>query len=445
MQKPRVLMIGPPIYDFASYDLFMQPYGLLRIAAWLKSSGYEVHLLDCLNYQDEVTERVLGPPRRKANGTGKLFKSPAVLPGSIHPIPRQYHRYGILTRQIVAALKRREYDLVCVTSGMTYWYEGLIEVCELVRLHAPRARLVIGGIYASLMPGHCRKVTSPDALITGDADSSLPVILSSFGLPEPETRLPDFPSPAPELYDRRAAVIRLNTGCPLSCDYCASDLISPTCHSCDPIEAAQHILKLRRRFGTRHVGFYDDALLLRFEQVLKPFLEHLWSHARDWEFYTPNAVHIRYITREVAQTLRQRGFRELRMGYESSSQEFHQEHDRKFQQGEFHDALGYLKEAGFSSKELSVYVLAGLPGQHHREVLRSIDEVASCGIGVSVAEFSPVPGTPAFDQTIRQCQWPLMEEPLYQNNSFQPTAWEGFTRDDMALVKRRARETRLGQ
>ena len=41
-------------------------------------------------------------------------------------------------------------DLVLITSIMTYWYRGAVEVSEIVRRVFPRAKIVVGGIYPTL-------------------------------------------------------------------------------------------------------------------------------------------------------------------------------------------------------------------------------------------------------------------------------------------------------
>ena len=33
--KRRILLVNPPIYDFAAYDFWLKPYGLLRVAGLL--------------------------------------------------------------------------------------------------------------------------------------------------------------------------------------------------------------------------------------------------------------------------------------------------------------------------------------------------------------------------------------------------------------------------
>ena len=325
---------------------------------------------------------------------------------------------------------------------MTYWYQGVLEAAELVRKHAPQALLITGGIYSSLMPEHVEKVIAPDCNITGEAWEPLRKFLEEKRFPSPGQNLPQFPALLPGSTHAGAGVIRLNTGCPLHCDYCASDIISPRFAAGDPDMAFSYLEELMDKAGVRHIAFYDDALLVHKERVLFPFLEKVIASGRKVSFYTPNAVHVRYIDAETAQLLFKAGFKEVRMGYESSSEIFHEQHDHKFAAKDFSRALQALSKAGFQQMQLPVYILGGLPRQEASEVKASVLEAWSAGAGVSIAEYSPVPGTPQWFEACAVSPYPLAEEPVYHNNSYFVTAWEGFTPEDLQKLKMLARLTR---
>lgn len=442
--KISVLLMQPPIYDFALFDLFFKPYGLLRIAGWLAAEDYELHYLNALDWHDERSVRAFGQVKRKSNGTGKFFRQQSDLPdGFAVSIPRQYSRYGIHPESILEQVRAARPEIVFITTGMTYWYEGVLEAVRAVRACAPQAKILLGGIYATLMPEHAAGITGADAVICGDGEGQLRSILETWGYPVPSVPIPSEPLLLKEAWEGPAGAIRLNTGCPLHCDYCASDRISPRFRQGDPDQSFAFLMESRRRFGITNIGFYDDALLMNSDRVFKPFLERVIASGLPWSFYTPNAVHIKLIDAETACLMKRAGFQEVRMGFESSSEQFHEEHDHKFCYDDFHHAVGCLHRAGFTSKQLPVYILAGLPGQHKASVLRSIAEAERARVGASIAEFSPVPGTPAWEYTLQHCSYPLDSEPLYHNNSLQVTAWEGFTRDDMHEVKSRARMSRV--
>ncbi|MDH3957783.1 MAG: cobalamin B12-binding domain-containing protein, partial [Desulfobacteraceae bacterium] len=45
---PHILLINPWIHDFAAYDFWAKPMGLLILAALLRSQGVSVSYIDCL-------------------------------------------------------------------------------------------------------------------------------------------------------------------------------------------------------------------------------------------------------------------------------------------------------------------------------------------------------------------------------------------------------------
>ncbi len=440
-----MLLVQPPIYDFALYDLYLHPYGLDRLAAWFSRGGYRTASVDALDWRDPQSASVLGPVKRKADGTGKFFRQPAFLPAGMKPIPRRYSRYGILKEVFAQNISEAAptVDLVCITTGMTYWYEGAAEAAELVRSAAPKVPLVIGGTYAALMPDHARSVTQADLVETEGSLKTLRQFLHKRRLPVPPGPVPPYPDAQLVLRPGQSSgVLRLNQGCPMNCSYCASRLIDPIFKPGIPGEAFAYVQDLHRLYGTSRFAFYDDALLVDKERVLIPFLEEVISSGLNLSFCTPNAVHINRIDSETARLMKKAGFTEVRMGFESSSAAFHETYDRKFTLDEFSRTLMFLKQAGFTRSELPVYILAGLPGQRAEEVEHSIRAAAAAGASVSIAEYSPVPGTPMWDEAVTYSQLPLEEEPLYHNNIYCAAEWSGQTREDVQRLKLLARKTR---
>ena len=49
MKSNNILLINPWIYDFAAYDLWSRPIGLLYIGGLLKANGYRISLINCLD------------------------------------------------------------------------------------------------------------------------------------------------------------------------------------------------------------------------------------------------------------------------------------------------------------------------------------------------------------------------------------------------------------
>ena len=436
--KPSVLLINPPVCDFSLYDLFHKPLGLLRIGRWLEDAGYQVCLVDALDVRDEASRAALGAPRRRDNGTGKFFQQLARFPGG-RVVKRRYSRYGILAESFAQRIARSKPDIVLVTSGMTYWYPGVVETVRTAREQHPCAPIVVGGVYAALLPDHCEKTAEPDYVVATANWNELKRIVKLHRLPVPPGE-PDGRVLLREDVWRGAGVLRLNNGCPLGCDYCASHLLYPGFSAGNAGECFRVLAELAGSCHLASFAFYDDALLHCKEKCFVPFLENVVGAGLKVSFYMPNAVHLGLLDLRTAKLMHEAGFEEVRLGYESSSEAFHDCHDGKVEPGDFEESARLLLEAGFSGSEIIAYILAGLPGQRWQEVEESIRRVTSAGIRASIAEYSPVPGTALWEKSVKASDYPIAEEPLFQNNSMMPLSWNGFTREDLQRMKDLSRQ-----
>jgi radical SAM superfamily enzyme YgiQ (UPF0313 family) len=431
-------LLAPPIYDFALYDLFLKPFALCRLGAWLESCGLRVHLVNGLDYRDPESVRQLGRPRREARGTGKFFRQVLPKPRCLSWVRRHYARYGMVESSLERELARQRPEVVLVSSGMTYWYPGVVEAIHKVRRLYPRVPVILGGIYATLCTAHARRVTEADFVVQGEAQPELARILARLGLPHEAPWLPQAFSPLPEgLWE--GGVLRLNTGCPLRCRYCAAAVLCPSFRAGDPQAAFAVLSELFRARGTRSFAFYDDALLAGSEDVLVPFLERVIASGLELSFYAPIGVHVAFLEPQLAVLMRRVGFRELGLGVESARSEFHRSLDHKLEPGRLPQALEALFSAGFGSREITGYILAGLPGQHREEVEESLVRTAELGIRVQVMEYSPIPGTPLWPEAVRRSRLPLEEEPLMHNNTLLPMQWAGLELEDLQGLKDLAR------
>ena len=367
---PPLLLINPWIYDFAAYDFFARPLGLLYLAGLLRAQGFTVNFLDCL-----------GAPRARPGpfGTGRYPKEIIPPPPALKGITRRYGRYGISEAAFRERLARVPTPAaILVTSLMTYWYPGVAAAIRLARERFPDVPVILGGIYATLCPEHAQQHSGADRVIAGPGEAAILGILQEItGFPSPGPIFPDLddldslPYPALDLLDQPSFIpILTSRGCPLDCAYCASRQLQPTYRRRQPLAAAAELMYWQDRLGLADAAFYDDALLLGTSDHLLVILDELARRGRIFRFHTPNGLHARLITREVAQWLKRANFATLRLGVETTALG-DARLDAKLEAGELEAALAYLKEAGFAPAEIGVYLLIGLPDQEETEVAAS--------------------------------------------------------------------------
>lgn len=430
--RPDILLVHPWIHDFAAYDLWVAPLGLLYLAAALRKQGCAVQLLDCLDCRHPA---LTGTPesvslRRHPDGRGKFFRQEIPRPAALQGIPRPWSRYGISPAVIREDLKkRRPPDVVFVTSHMTYWYPGVVETIGVIREVWPAVPIFLGGIYATLCPDHAARAGA-NRVFPGPAEDRLPAILREIGVPLPPGevgRPAPLPSPAWDLFLPRIwAPLLASRGCPFRCTYCASFLLFPSFRQGDPLAVANDIRRLQQQ-GVGHFVFYDDALLARPEEMILPLLRELSRRGTHAVFHCPNGLHLREMTPEMVGLLFRTGFRTLRFGFETADPGRQGATGGKVQSDDLIRAVRCLRDAGYAPRDLGVYLLCGLPGQEPEEVEEAIRFVAASGARPLLAEYAPIPGTPLWPEAVAASPVPLAREPLFHNNTLLPCRARRFT------------------
>ena len=158
-KEDHILLINPWTYDFAAYDFWAKPLGLLYIAGLLRKNGYRIHFIDCLNIYHPEMEGLSGikRPTRRTFGSGHFNKEQVKKPPGLEEITRKYSRYGITPEIFREEVKKMPSPAaILVTSIMTYWYPGVILAIEIVKEIYPSVPVILGGIYATLCQGHAR-------------------------------------------------------------------------------------------------------------------------------------------------------------------------------------------------------------------------------------------------------------------------------------------------
>ena len=242
--------------------------------------------------------------------------------------------------------------------------------------------------------------------------------------------------PAFDLYPQLDYVcISTSWGCPFHCTYCATPILTKGFVRRDPFKVVEEIVYWTDRYQANNIAFYDDALLIDPPKHIIPIMKEVIKRGIQCNFHTPNALHIREIDEEVTQLLFRGGFKTIRLGFETSNEAAQIETGGKVDNQNFEQAVKYLKRAGYSSEEIGVYVMVGLPGQGIGEGMETIAFVKKIGAKPILVEYSPIPGTPLFEKAKQRSSFDLENEPLFHNNSILPCQWEGFTMADYKGLK----------
>lgn len=429
----RALLINPWIYDFAAYDLWLKPLGLLRMASVLRMWGWEVDFIDCLNRFHPRLSQFFGKklPRKDDFGCGQFPKVEVKKPSPISQVKRRYFRYGIPLELFQAQLSLLEKpDLIMIGSTMTYWYPGYFLALKLLKELLPETPSILGGIYPQLCPQHARTFSRVMTLHSGGGISFFQQLLEELGFPAPLEGEAYPTGPAPSsisddtlypafdlLSDRSALVLQTSQGCPFSCSYCSVSILEPELKQRNPKEVVAEIQYYVDRFGTKDFAFYDNALLYNASSHLDRILSLLIKKNISCRFHTPNGLHARFLNEKTACLMKESGFVTLRLSLETSQPERQKRTGGKVENRDLIQALEFLERAGFKRSEIGVYTLLGLPGQTTEEIEADINFIHNLGAAVYLAAYSPIPGTRDYAHLEKEGIIEENMDPLWHNNT----------------------------
>lgn len=437
MKKMRALLVNPYIYDFAAYNFWSMPIGLLSMGSVLRQNGIDVSLIDCLRVVES---------RRKGDGRAPFIKEKAEKPPGLTGIRKNLRRYGLSIEAVRQELLSMEPpDLVLITSVMTYWYRGAKEVSETIREVFPNSKIALGGIYPTLCYEHaCENFDAADLIVrNNDIERFYRFVEEDMHVPmrfRPDVYdMEEMPYPAFDLYKSIPYVpIVTSYGCMFRCTYCATRYLHPRIVRRRPDSVINEIHYWHKQ-GVERFVLYDDNFLYRRNLYANPLLGKIASLPFPVKIFNPNALNASLIDDRTALLLRGAGFQEIRLGLETIDRATQQATGGKVTIARFERAVDSLARAGFAPETIHVYILAGLPLQRWQEVKDAIDYLSGLQVTVDIAEYTPIPHSPMFEEFAVMARYPVTDDPIFQNNALFPFAWDGFTDEDMARLKVYAR------
>jgi radical SAM superfamily enzyme YgiQ (UPF0313 family) len=370
----------------------------------------------------------------KKYGRGSYPKVMVKNPECLRDMPRRFGRYGITIDAFRGRLRENgPFDLVFLTSIMSYWYPGVQKATEIVKSEFPNVPVILGGIYATLWHEHATEHSGTDFIYRGHISDNIAFALNTFGFKiKKKTRGISYRHM--NFYDQYPfAPVLTSTGCPFSCSYCGTKLLHNGFFQRDPLDVAVELKELFVH-GVRDFAFYDDALFVNADAHIKIILREIVKCGCDLRFHCPNGLHTRFIDDELALLMKEAGFKTLRLSLETVDSS-RQKQTGKVSSDELVRAVHNLKKHGFSKENIGVYLMYGLPGQELDEVKDGIRFLKSLDVRVNLTEFSPIPGTDCWNELLSKGIITDDIDPLLTNNSVFSWLFSGYDHDKLKKMK----------
>ncbi len=402
----KILLVSPPVYDFKLYDQWMNPFGLMALSYILQKAGHEVTFIDGL-YAREKTKKF---------GTGFFVKESVSLPQPLQFMQRPYYRFGISQEELKDAIHKAQFDVAFVNGFLTYWYLGVFETIDILKKFHPQKPVVLGGIYPTLCTQHAKTFSKADVIFTGQAlPQKLEALFKNLGLKWNlsclelglELGLDLALTPTKPFFS-----LLLSSGCPYQCHYCASSILTSQ-HGLYNLPPTS-FFKQGYQEGIKDLAFLDDALLY-YQKALQNFIYSLQDQGVFFRYHTPNGLHLNQVSQETAQFLKKTNFETLRFGLESLETQWLLKSQNKTNKNQLFLAIDWLKQAGFSKKQIGMYLLLS-PESSLKVVEKTLVLLEEMKVNLHLNYYSPIPQTKDFN-LMAQKYPEIISEPLLHNES----------------------------
>lgn len=443
-QRPVVWLIRPWIEDFSAFDHFDQPIGLLSLGAWLRQNGCSVYYIDSLSTIKSQEDELFDSGDTKSSlKLSKYLSKRIEKPIIFKNIPRYYKRFGLSLEALKAEFAGLpDPQAILITTGMTYWYQAVQALVEFLHMYYPKTPIAVGGIYAGIAPEHAQTHLAKASVFSGQAGKRFFSWISKIlghTIHAPTERNSFLP--AWDLVPNRSYVVYTTSrGCLRQCSYCAASLLRPLWKAQSPDIIRKEINTLILQYRVREIALYDDDLgcsTPEGQKHLADFLQMLALEDYPVRWHLPNALGIGAITSDIAKLLYQTGFEQPRLSLHHLDRHLDENGLDAGAYKAFEIAARHLVDAGYEANCLSTYLIAGLAEQKLSWLKKAIDQLDKVGIKSYLAQFSPIPGTPAGNSRLQQLAEKLRTNDLLLTNKifsvYEHEGWSGEEYQTLAL------------
>lgn len=243
-------------------------------------------------------------------------------------------------------------DEIKVTSLFTYWSKHVWYTVRFYRNKFPHAKIVVGGIYASLMPEHCKKSACDE------------VFVGVHGEAEKE-------KPAYDLVDVDYQIVHTTRGCPRRCKFCGTWKIEPK------FTYKKSILD---EICSNRIVFYDNNLLANpyVERILDE-LSRTKHEGRVIHCECQCGIDGRLLTPKLARMVKAARFVNPRIAWDH----------RYSKHAEIRRQLDLLIGAGYRAKDIYVFMLYNY-GVSYCEMLKKLKKCREWGVQIADCRYRPL-------------------------------------------------------
>lgn len=390
----RVLLIDPPFQRFMDFYRFYFPLGLTYLAAVLKNAGHEVLIYDADHDPGGISLTV-------KEAAMNYYRYSEGLADNDHPI----------WKEIYQTLQEFEPQAVGI-SVLTPKLMSAAKVATLVKKYDRNIFVFVGGEHVTVRPQDMLKQQA-DCVIRGEGEQATIDLVSQLekgtkpnevvqGIPV--KNLDSLPWPAldclKDISSYRPVDLGLMMdarGCPFNCHFCNLATIwghRVRYHSLDRVIA--EIVWRQKTYQANNFSFRNGTFTVDRKRVVEFCRRLLTEEIKiEWECLS----RVDTIDEELLQVMKRSGCRNIRIGIESGSEDILRYLNKQITLKEIRKAAKILHQSGLG---WSTYFMIGVPIETEETIKATLDLIAEIDPPfVSLAKFSPLPGTPMYDEIVQ--------------------------------------------
>jgi hypothetical protein len=274
-----------------------------------------------------------------------------------------YHKLRGDKVKLVRGVKRCGFtpDRILITSLFTYWSKYVHEAAQFYHKAYPTAQIEIGGIYASLMPKHCKRQSPFGRVYRG---------LYRRGAAE---KVPVDYSLLPEDLDYQ--IVHTSRGCTRRCTFCGTWRIEPefTC-----VESVVGLIRKRR------LVFYDNNLLgnPNIDDILSELASYRTNKGHPLRCESQSGFDLNLLTAHRAKLLKEAHFVQPRIAWDGLYSTW----------PKVRSAVRLLESVGYEKKQIYIFMIYNyvLP---YGEMKQKLEACRRWGVRVIDCRYRPLDST----------------------------------------------------
>ncbi len=283
-------------------------------------------------------------------------------------------------------------------SASTPVIKEAFKIAEIAKKAIPEAKVILGGVHATVMPQECISNPNVDIVARGESeytfvDLCLKEDLSSIdGITykrdnqiiinkerEPVKYLDELPFPAYHLlpmqkykpalgtYKRLPAMIMLTSrGCPGRCTFCYSGIKEKNIRTRSEENVIKEIKFLKERYGVKEINFYDDVFTL-FRNKIVRLCKTIIEEKIDITWSCMSRINL--IDKELLKIMKEAGCHSICYGIESADETILKNIQKFIDLNKAREVIKMTKESGI---EVRISLIFGNPGETEETMEKTI-------------------------------------------------------------------------